>query len=77
MAIDKLLGPPFPDALEYLYEWLMELDGARDVGMNGLKPFTYQMLDAWARMTQRDPQPHELAALIRLGHVFLYPPGDE
>ncbi len=75
--VAKLEGPPFPDALTYLYGWLLELDSARDVGMNGLKPFTYQQIDAWSRMTDRHPEPHEVAALLYLGRVFLYPPPDE
>ena len=77
MAIDKLNGPPFPDALTYLYGWLLELDGARDIGMNGLKPFTYQMIESWAQLTEHDPEPHEVDALMYLGRVFLYPPKEE
>ena len=76
-AIENLEGPPLPDALNYLYGWLLELDGARDVGMNGLKPFTYPMIESWARLTVRSPEPYEVAALMHLGRVFLYPPDEE
>lgn len=76
MAIDKLEGPPFPEALAYLYGWLLELDSARGVGVNGLESFTYQMVDAWARTTDQHPDPHEVTALMYLGRVFLYPPPD-
>lgn len=77
VAIDKLNGPAFPDALAYLYGWLLELDGARSVGMNGLESFTFQMVESWARLTDRSPEPHEVDALMYLGRVFLYPPKEE
>lgn len=69
----ELLGPEIPDALSYLWDWLMELDVAREIGANGPLPFTYQQLDAWARLTDRDPTPLEVDALMKLGLVLLYP----
>lgn len=71
---DELDGPPVPDALEYLYRWLMELDRARDFGMSGPKLFTYPQVESWARLTGRDPEPHEVEALMHLGTVLLHPP---
>ena len=75
-AAAKLAPPPFPDAIAYLYAWLLELDGARDVGMSGLKTFTYPMIESWARLTDQHPEPHEVAALMHLGRVLLYPPDE-
>ncbi len=45
--------------------------------MNGLKNFTYPMIESWARLTDRDPEPHEVGALMHLGRVFLYPPDED
>jgi hypothetical protein len=68
-----LAGPPFPDLLAYLWDWFMELDRARTIGMNGPDLLTYQVIDAWARLTGREPWPHEVAALISLDLVTRHP----
>ena len=73
-AIRKLDGPPFVDELEYLYDWAMELDRARSFGVNGAEPITYQALESWARLTGRTPAPHEVAALMLVDRVLLFPP---
>ena len=62
----KLEAPEFPEQLSYLWSWTLELHGRSGVSMAGLNPLTYQTLDAWARLTGRDPMPHEVEALILL-----------
>jgi hypothetical protein len=68
-----LAGPLFPESLAYLWEWHLELARARTVGMNGPDPLTYQAIDAWARLTGREPWPHEVAALLSLDLVSRHP----
>lgn len=72
-AQTALVGPPIPEALAYLWDWLFELDAARGVTMDGLAPLTYQDLDAWARLTDRHPEPHEVRALLYLDSVLRHP----
>lgn len=76
-TLEELEGPPIPPQLDYLFDWLLELDRARDHGMGGPKPFSYPQLESWARLTGREPEPHEVEALIYLGLVLAYPPADE
>lgn len=62
-------GPPFPEALGYLWEWHGELARTRSAGMNGVDPLSYPTIDAWARLTERAPLPDEVDALLRLDAV--------
>lgn len=72
-AIEKLEGPPFPDVLMYLYDWIGELYGRSGAGMAGVNPLTYGTIADWARLTGRDLQPHEVHALITLDAVLRHP----
>lgn len=72
-AIAALEGPPYPEELRYLHEWFLELDSARGEGMMGLAPLTYPQVDAWARLQDRRPRPHEVRALFRLDLASRYP----
>jgi hypothetical protein len=66
-------GPPFPESLDYLWEWHMELARTRNYNMNGPEPLTYPAVDAWARLTGREPEPYEVDALFRLDVVTRHP----
>jgi hypothetical protein len=68
-----LEGPPFPDSLDYLWEWFCELARTRTVGMAGVDPLTYPDVDAWARLTDRQPAPEEVEALLDLDAVMRHP----
>lgn len=59
-------GPPFPDTLGYLHQWFGELSNARGMGFTGPAAITYQDVDAWARLTDQHPAPHEVAALFAI-----------
>jgi len=69
-AQKELDGPEYPDALDYLYGWAMELVGRSGVGMEGLSPLTYTTLADWARLTGREPEPFEIEALLYLDAVI-------
>ena len=71
-----LEGPELPGTLHYLWGWWAELNGTRRVGQWGLEGITYQDIDAWARLTDRRPEPHEVQALIALDRAVLHP-GDD
>lgn len=72
-AILTLEGPTFPAALEYLWEWFQELRRGLGEGLNGIAPLSWVTLDAWARRTDRDPEPHEADALFSLDAVTRHP----
>jgi hypothetical protein len=65
-AIEALREPQFPDALSYLWEWCLEIRQGLGAGMDGLAALTWVALDAWARRTRREPEPHEVQALFAL-----------
>lgn len=73
LARAKLTPPPTPHAVSYLSEWFRELSIARGEGLSGPAPITYLHIDAWARLTDRRPAPHEVRALIALDHVWRHP----
>lgn len=66
VALAKLVAPEFPEELSYLWEWTLELHGRSGANMAGLNPLSYEAIDAWGRLTGRDPMPHEVEGLILL-----------
>ena len=66
LAIAALEEPPFPDAIDYLWRWCLELRQGLGAGMDGLASITWTALDAWARRTHRKPRPHEVEALFAI-----------
>lgn len=75
--VEELEGPEVPDAVEYLWDWLLELDGMRHIGMNGPEPFTPEMVEAWARMSGNEVTPAEFRALVQLGFLLQHPPPED
>ena len=69
----KLEGPGFPERLAYLWRWFEELEQSREMGPHGLQPLTYVQIDAWARLTDRQPEPHETRLLMTLDAVMRFP----
>ena len=70
-AIAALRGPEFPEELEYLWGWVMELHGRSGVGMAGLAPLTYSTIAAWSELTGAEPGPLDVEALMALDAVLL------
>lgn len=69
----QLEGPPVPEGLAYLWDWFWELDAGRAEGFTGPAAFSYQELDAWARLTGRQPSPHEVQALMSIDLAVRHP----
>lgn len=65
-AAALLEGPRFPRSIGYLYTWFQDLSSTRTVGPFGLGAITFEQIDAWARLTDEHPQPHEISALREL-----------
>jgi hypothetical protein len=72
-ARKKLDGPAFPHALGYLHEWALDLHRARPGGPKSPARITWPDLHAWAAMTRRNPEPHEVEALLHLTRAMAFP----
>ena len=75
-ALAQLVPPEFPEELEYLWSWSLELHGRSGVSMAGLNPLTFQTIEAWAVLTDTVPTPQEVEGLILLDSA-LRPVADE
>jgi hypothetical protein len=72
-AIKALQPPPFPEAMEYLHDWFMELDRTRTSGFNGPDPITYPIIESWARLMGRSPSPADVEMLLQMDLVMRHP----
>jgi len=70
-AIERLTPPDFPDCVNYLWSWAMELHGRSGVGMSGLVPLTYEAILAWSALRGIRPTPSEVHALIAIDSALL------
>jgi len=73
----ELAGPPFPDALGYLWDIFERLDTMRAVGMNGLERFTPQHIQAGAALFGWELAPYEVEGLVALDLATMYPESAE
>lgn len=72
-VLPKLIGPDYPDELEYLNDWRLQLHGRSGVGMAGFSPLSYSTIADWSRLTGNEPTPDEVTALLRLDATMLAP----
>jgi hypothetical protein len=68
-----LEGPPFPDALSYLWEVFERLDMMRSSGMNGWERFTPTHIINGMRLFDWELHPHEIEAIVALDMATMYP----
>ena len=64
-------GPPFPDDLDHLWRWFLDLSRGRRAGGFGPANLAWADLRAWADLTGNRPEPWELDALMRLDAAWL------
>jgi hypothetical protein len=69
----RVLDIVVPEPLEYLWDWFRELARTRRASMAGIEPLGYADVDAWARLTDRNPAPEEVEALLTLDVVTRHP----
>ena len=72
-AVAKLHGPEFPEDMEYLWLWALELHGRSGVNMAGLNPLTYTTVMDWSALTAQYPDPLEVQALMSLDAALRTP----
>ena len=58
---------------EVLLSWWREIDAGRRTGMNGAEPVAYMDIDAWARLTGREPTPEEVSMIMSIERTVLNP----
>ncbi|MCW5695776.1 MAG: hypothetical protein KIS96_03465 [Bauldia sp.] len=60
-------GPPFPDELDYLYRWFMEI--SLGLASSGMAPavVTWRDITDWQEQTGEIVEPWEARALVSLG----------
>lgn len=68
-----LEGPPFPQALAYLWGWWQEVGLARAWHDGTASAVGFAEVDAWARLTGTKLRPEEAVALVELDRVWRLP----
>jgi hypothetical protein len=63
--------PDLPYHLTYLWGWFGELAGRRQSNGMDVSPIAWREIEAWARLTGRDPKPWEVQALVKLDDLLL------
>jgi hypothetical protein len=69
-------GPEVSRPVAYLWGWYMELARTAHMTEHGPQPIGYPDIEAWARLTGRNPMAHEVEALLMLD-MALRVPGKE
>lgn len=71
---EDLAGPPFPEALAYLWAWWLELTSDRTWSdMGRASPVTWEKVAAWKGMTGAEVRPYEALALLELDRAWREP----
>lgn len=73
-ALADLEGCWFPEELQYLKDWSLELFGRSGVGESGFAPCSFETLYYWSKKKKVQVEPHEIDALILLDSIRRYPP---
>lgn len=66
-----------PEELEYLLAWHAEAAAGRGAGQYGPAPLTYEGIEAWARLRDRQLEPFEVDAILRMDIAMLHPDAGE
>lgn len=75
-AIGMLERRDFPEEIDYLKGWFDELRRTRAYDMNGPIPFSYPMIESWARLTGREVDAEQVEALLVLDMASRAPVDD-
>jgi len=54
-------------------EWAYELSGRSGIGLAGIAPLSYPVVEAWARLSDVRLEPHEVRALVMLDDALRDP----
>ena len=70
-AIAALNGPEFPEDMEYLWQWALEMHGRSGVGMAGLAPLGFSTIADWCVLTGTTLDPLEVEGLLAVDAALL------
>lgn len=63
-------GPACPSGVDYVWHWFCELSAARGSSGFGPNPLGYADIDAWSRLTGRQPDVFEVSCLMALDGTY-------
>lgn len=70
---EVLEGPPFPEALRYLWGWWQELELGRTWREGSPSAVTFAEVRAWSELTGTELRPDEAVALVEIDRTWRFP----
>ena len=55
-----------PQAGMHVWEWFWQIEAGRRIGQHGPEAFSFTDIDAWARLSDEEPRPWEVRALMAM-----------
>lgn len=76
--LEQLESPPYPDVLEYLWKWFVDLSRSREIfyapdGTPVKMRLKYSDLFMWSHLTRKEIRPYEVDALFLIDSIYLNP----
>ena len=71
IEMEGLIGPPFPDIVEYVWSAFNSLHAGRGYGFSGPNPLSYENIAAWMSLTGIELSAWELDVVKRLDALWL------
>lgn len=59
-----------PADMAYLWDYFLELDGGRSAGGFSVNPISYQDIDCWNRLTNKNITANEVEIIKMIDNVF-------
>lgn len=67
----ELINPTdLPYALEYIWNWFIELSNSRPTGFSGLEPLSYPVIESWMRVTGNAPSAFDVSLIRKVDDLY-------
>lgn len=63
--------PEIPFYIEHVWEWFWQIHQGRSYGMSGANPLSWQDLDSWQNVLQKQVRPFEFELIKEIDAVYL------
>lgn len=63
--------PELPESATHIWEWFLDLNGARHITEMGQSPLSFLDIEAWSRLTKNSLAVWEVKALKAIDRAFL------
>lgn len=63
--------PPFPNVVEHIWLWFIDLHRGRSYGMNGEEPLRWVDIQAWCNLRQKTLQSWEIDMIFELDRLWI------